>query len=209
MDLCDATTGCIDVSYSSGRCYMKNTLNSASTASLVWTGRKTIETPLDLTQTAHTDYSNGQYSAAPNSFSLTQESGPWIGSAKIFFPVKPSTIYEVSYEYLQQDTSGQSYYIEVGDNQGILSSMWWAQAGVGLKVNIDPYYSQPQVNTCYKQKSMPQKGPASGSWQTGSFILYARSNQAWFRRDMGGEGTIQWKNVYVREKTNDYCGLPA
>ncbi|KAJ8111422.1 hypothetical protein OPT61_g5977 [Boeremia exigua] len=39
MDACDATTGCVDVSWVYGACYLKNTVNSGMTASQVWTGR--------------------------------------------------------------------------------------------------------------------------------------------------------------------------
>jgi predicted heme/steroid binding protein len=40
MDACDATTGCIDVSWVWGSCYLKNEVNTASELSHVWTGRQ-------------------------------------------------------------------------------------------------------------------------------------------------------------------------
>jgi predicted heme/steroid binding protein len=40
MDACDATTGCIDVSWVTGSCYLKNVLNPALELSHVWTGRR-------------------------------------------------------------------------------------------------------------------------------------------------------------------------
>ena len=44
MDLCAATQDCVDVSYSGGFCYMKNTLNTLSPAGWVWTGKKVVKT---------------------------------------------------------------------------------------------------------------------------------------------------------------------
>ncbi|KAH6629129.1 hypothetical protein C7974DRAFT_181793 [Boeremia exigua] len=41
MDACDATDGCVDVSYVWGRCYLKASVTSSSPAGHVWTGRKT------------------------------------------------------------------------------------------------------------------------------------------------------------------------
>ena len=41
MDACDAKTGCIDVSFTAGRCYLKDRLEPARSNSNVWTGRKT------------------------------------------------------------------------------------------------------------------------------------------------------------------------
>lgn len=40
MDTCDATSGCINVSYTSGRCYLKNELKPAQPNVYVWTSRK-------------------------------------------------------------------------------------------------------------------------------------------------------------------------
>lgn len=225
MDACDATTGCIDVSYSSGSCYMKNVLNTASSASWVWTGRKSIstesaETPLDLTQTEL--YSVNQpadthVTKETNLFTMTLTgSNPrYAISTVLRFPTVPYTVYEISFEYYQEATHGQSYFLEVGDSWGYLATLGWNQDSVGSAVQINPSYGNAlgwtpasyQVINCWNTKAEPKTAPASGSWQTGKVILYTRTNQGYFRRDHSGLGTTQWRNVYVRQKTNDYCGI--
>ena len=47
MDACDGTDGCVDVSYVWGRCYMKSSATSSSSAGHVWTGRRTSTGPSD------------------------------------------------------------------------------------------------------------------------------------------------------------------
>jgi hypothetical protein len=39
MDVCDSTTGCVDVSWVWGTCYLKNKLTEGVALSHVWTGR--------------------------------------------------------------------------------------------------------------------------------------------------------------------------
>lgn len=220
MDACDATSGCIDVSYSSGTCYMKSVLNTASTASWVWTGVKTLEVPLDLTQTElHSVWqpADTQVVMEANLFTQTLTgTNPSYGiSTQLWFPVVPYTVYEISFEYYQQATQGQSYFLEVGDSNGYLATLGWNQNNVGSQVNVSPSYNNAlgwtqtaqQVSTCWTTKAQPQQAPPSGSWQTGTVILYPRTTRGYFRRDNYGLGTTQWRNVYVRQKTNDFCGI--
>lgn len=225
MDACDTATGCVDVSYSSGTCYMKNVLNTASAASWVWTGRKSVsiqptEKPLDLTKTelysinqpADTHITKDQ-----NLFTqtLTGNNRAYGISTVVRFPTIPYTVYEISFEYYQEATQGQSYFLEVGDSWGYLATLGWSQNSVGSPVQISPSYGNAlgwtaaaqKVITCWNTKALPQTAPASGSWQTGKVILYPRSTEGYFRRDNYGLGTTQWRNVYVRQKTNDYCGI--
>lgn len=222
MDACDAATGCIDVSYSSGTCYMKSVLNTASTASWVWTGRKSVstETPLDLTQTelysVHQP-ADTKVTKETNLFTQTLTgSNPSYGISTVLrFPTVPYTVYEISFEYYQQATQGQSYFLEVGDSAGYLATLGWSQNPVGSAVGISPSYGNAlgwsavssQVINCWNTKAEPKTAPASGSWQTGKVVLYPRTTQGYFRRDNYGLGTTQWRNVYVRQKTNDYCGI--
>jgi hypothetical protein len=225
MDACDAATGCVDVSYSSGTCYMKNVLNTASTASWVWTGRKSVstepaETPLDLTQTELYSISqpaDTHISKETNLFiqTLTGTNPNYGISTVLRFPTVPYTVYEISFEYYQEATQGQSYFLEVGDSSGYLATLGWNQNSVGSAVQIHPSYGNAlgwtptayQVISCWNTKAEPKTAPASGGWQTGKVVLYPRTNQGYFRRDNYGIGTTQWRNVYVRQKTNDYCGI--
>lgn len=220
MDACDTTTGCIDVSYSSGTCYMKNALNTASTASWVWTGLKSLEKPLDLTQTQLYSISqpaDTHITKDTNLFvqTLTGNNPSYGISTVLRFPTVPYTVYEITFEYFQQATQGQSYFLEVGDSAGYLATLGWNQNNVGAAVQISPSYGNAlgwtqtasQVITCWNTKALPQTAPASGSWQTGRVVLYPRTTQGYFRRDNYGIGTTEWRNVYVRQKTNDYCGI--
>ncbi|KAJ8116343.1 hypothetical protein OPT61_g2196 [Boeremia exigua] len=219
MDACDATTGCIDVSFSSGTCYMKNTLNSASPASWVWTGRKTLEVPLDLTQTivnGNTQPADTQITKAPNLFSQTLSgTNPNYGlSTMLWFPTIPYTVYEISFEYYQDPGNSQVSFVEVGDSQGMLATTAWFQDREGTAVLGGPNWGVAmggtvggEMNACWNSKSEPQITPASGSWQTGTLLLYTRTDQGYFRRDNGGFGTQQWRNVFLRQKTDDYCGV--
>lgn len=47
MDACDTTTGCVDVSYVWGRCYLKSTITSSSPVGHVWTGRRPSSAPTE------------------------------------------------------------------------------------------------------------------------------------------------------------------
>lgn len=220
MDACDSTKGCIDVSYSSGTCYMKNQLNTASAASWVWTGRLVTEQPLDLSKTQINSVSrpaDTKTTAQPNLFTQTLSgTNPDYGiSTLLWFPTIPNTIYEISFEYFQEDTQGQSYFLEVGDSRGYLATLWWRQTPAGGNVSKGPSYYQAlggssvglQLNTCWTNKAQPQQAPASGSWQSGKVVLYSRTTMGYFRRDNYGLGTTQWRNVYARAQKNDYCGL--
>ncbi|KAF3044328.1 hypothetical protein E8E12_008185 [Didymella heteroderae] len=225
MDACDAATGCIDVSYSSGTCYKKSVLNTASSAAWVWTGRKSVstepaETPLDLTQTELYSISrpgDTHITKEKNLFTQTLTgTNPRYGISTVLrFPTIPYTVYEISFEYYQEVTQGQSYFLEVGDSNGYLATLGWSQNSVGSAVQISPSYGNAlgwtpasyQVINCWNTKAEPKTAPASGSWQTGKVVLYPRTTQGYFRRDNYGIGTTQWRNVYVRQKTSDYCGI--
>jgi predicted heme/steroid binding protein len=71
MDACDATTGCIDVSWVWGSCYLKNELNTASELSHVWTGRQVEDDEL----TCINGESNGKTYTATNGGKYTVECG--------------------------------------------------------------------------------------------------------------------------------------
>ena len=56
MDACDATTGCIDVSWVWGSCYMKSELTATpAQLSHVWTGRRVESEPIQETSKPKTD----------------------------------------------------------------------------------------------------------------------------------------------------------
>lgn len=220
MDACDSTKGCIDVSYSSGTCYMKNQLNTASVASWVWTGRLVTEQPLDLTKTqiySVNQPADTKTTAEPNLFTQTLSgTNPRYGISTVLrFPTIPYTIYEISFEYFQEDTQGQSYFLEVGDSSGYLATLGWSQTPAGSEVQRSPSYWQAlggtavgmKLNACWVNKVQPQQAPTSGTWQSGKVVLYSRTTTGYFRRDNYGFGTTQWRNVYVRAQKNDYCGL--
>ncbi|KAJ8111750.1 hypothetical protein OPT61_g5729 [Boeremia exigua] len=220
MDACDSTKGCIDVSYTSGTCYMKNQLTTASTASWVWTGRLVTEQPLDLTQTqlfSINQPADTHIQKEKNLFvqTLTGTNPSYGISTMLWFPTIPYTVYEISFEYWQDNTQGQSYFLEVGDSNGYLATLGWDQTPVSANVRKDPSYFQAlygsqtglQMNSCWTSKAQPQQAPASGSWQSGKVALYPRTSRGYFRRDNYGLGTTQWRNVYVRAQKNDYCGL--
>lgn len=220
MDTCDSTKGCIDVSYSSGTCYMKNQLNTASAASWVWTGRLVTEQPLDLTKTQVNSVNqpaDTRTTSQTNLFTQTLSgTNPDYGiSTMLWFPTIPNTIYEISFEYYQEATQGQSYFLEVGDSRGYLATLGWKQNPVGGNVSKSPSYFQAlggskvglQLNTCWINKAQPQQAPAGGSWQSGTVVLYSRASMGYFRRDNYGLGTTQWRNVYARAQKSDYCGL--
>ena len=65
IDLCDATDGCVDVSYSGGACYLKNTINSPSAAAWVWTARKTVVEPSKPPLSCEDSQSNGTIFTTP------------------------------------------------------------------------------------------------------------------------------------------------
>jgi hypothetical protein len=219
MDTCDTTTGCLDVSYSSGTCYMKSVLNTASTASWVWTGRKVTEVPLDLTNTQiYSNYhpADTHITKGVNLFSqtMTGNDNSFAISTRLYFPTIPYTVYEISFEYYQEAGRDQVSFIEVGDTQGYLATLAWYQSAQGTKALGGPSYGNAirspaggQLNTCWNNKIEPSIAPTSGTWQTGTVILYSRTTQGYFRRDQGGLGTQSWRNVYVRQKTNDFCSI--
>jgi hypothetical protein len=219
MDTCDTTAGCLDVSYSSGTCYMKSVLNTASTASWVWTGRKVTEVPLDLTNTQiYSNYhpADTHITKEVNLFSqtMTGNDNSFAISTRLYFLTIPNTVYEISFEYYQEAGRDQVSFIEVGDTQGYLATLAWYQSAQGTKVLGGPSYGNAipspagrQLNTCWNNKIEPSIAPTSGTWQTGTVILYSRTTQGYFRRDQGGLGTQSWRNVYVRQKTNDFCSI--
>lgn len=87
MDTCDTTTGCIDVSWVWGTCYMKNALNSKVILGHVWTGRMTGR-PVSSSTTVSTSVPTSTSATASSSSTLEASSTSSTPSAT---PTGPST----------------------------------------------------------------------------------------------------------------------
>jgi hypothetical protein len=231
MDVCDSTTGCLDVSWVSGSCYMKNTLTTASQSQNVWTGRLVTpstpsasstpvptETPLDLTATQFTNNNPAgiRTTAEKNLFSLVISGpNPPVGlSTRLNFPTIPNNIYEITFDFYQDPSSANDahHFIEIGDGWGYLATLYWTQAA-GQNILSTPYYSQAlsdgtgsKIDACENSRFQPKKSPVAGTWNTGTMILKSRASSGYFRRDFSGSNSVQWKNVYVRQMPSNYCG---
>ncbi|KAK1764282.1 kelch domain-containing protein [Phialemonium atrogriseum] len=65
MDLCDATQGCVDVSYVGSACYLKDRITSANAAAGIWTGRKTSTKPSNPPLSCENGQNNGTIFTTP------------------------------------------------------------------------------------------------------------------------------------------------
>lgn len=87
MDTCDTTTGCIDVSWVWGTCYMKNVLNSKVFLGHVWTGRMTGK-PVSSSTTVSTSVPTSTSATASSRSTLEASS---TSSTPTATPTGPST----------------------------------------------------------------------------------------------------------------------
>lgn len=138
--------------------------------------------------------------------------------AFIQYPVIANQIYEVTFDYYQEVTTGHdaSYFVEVGDNDynGFEAYIRWYQEQVGTpteRSQYDRYASMSGDNSemepCWKDKVMPQTFPRSGVWNTAKLYMKPETDSAHLRWDFSNVDTsgLQWKNVYVTQLPADYC----
>ncbi|OCK78534.1 hypothetical protein K432DRAFT_356620 [Lepidopterella palustris CBS 459.81] len=143
---CDATPGCVDVSYlGSGSCYMKNELTSLNPSSLVWTATKFINGVEDTPITCDNNHSNGIiYQAANAQYEIM--------CGVDFFGGDMSSIQTDIFEDCIKACDATSGCIDVSYNGGtcymknqLTSSTPQTSAWVWTAVNIAESFTQPSA----------------------------------------------------------------
>ncbi|KAL8964199.1 MAG: hypothetical protein Q9183_004623 [Haloplaca sp. 2 TL-2023] len=136
-------------------------------------------------------------------------------STRIYFPVIPNELYEISFEYFQEESENNDgkYYMEIGDH-GYEAVNYWSQVP-GTSVRQVPHYSAAlsdgtgaEMDACFTATAVPKSAlPPNGVWNTGRVILKPRSAAGFFRWDVETANfkTLAWRNMYVTKLPSDFC----